>query len=382
MTKPILRGLGQDESVIGYAHTYVMVSLPGAYFLSMFDATKRFLNCLKISWVPMIAQVGATLLHVVWCHIFVVRLDWGLSGLGMASTITSLLLVAMTEIYAQCLPHIHDCFFWPDATSLSNWREYFALGVPTTIILCAECFAWQFLGVFSGHLGVQNQATMMILMQIAFMINTTCLGMQEAACVLIGNQIGAMNVVLARRYAKYVFVQAALIAIIVSGGLFIRKDALIRLFTTDEELIAKATFVIPLFCFTNLADMTNSCFIGCVRALGTQANIAMITILCFYLGAIPLAALFAFVFKWELLGLWLGFACGIIILASIVGYMTMTQDWQEIVIQVGKRINQDRQDTLTLMGENYLDRDRDLADFFSEAGEFDYERQSLLKSSL
>ena len=34
------------------------------------------------------------------------------------------------------------------------------------------------------------------------------------------------------------------------------------------------------------------------------------------------------------------------------------------------------------MGENYLDRDRDLLDFFSEVGEFDYEKQHLLKSGL
>lgn len=108
----------------------------------MFDVTKRFLNCLKISWVPMIAQVGATFLHILWCHIFVVKLDWGLRGLGMASTITSLLLVAMTELYAWCLPSIQDTLFWPDATSFHGWKEYFSLGVPTTIILCAEYFAW------------------------------------------------------------------------------------------------------------------------------------------------------------------------------------------------------------------------------------------------
>ena len=64
----------------------------------------------------------------------------------------------------------------------------------------------------------------MITMQIAAMMNTTCLGIQEAACVLIGNQIGAMNVTLAKRYAHYIFAQAAMIAVLVSLGLFVFKD--------------------------------------------------------------------------------------------------------------------------------------------------------------
>ena len=134
--------------------------------------------------------------------------------------------------------------------------------------------------------------------------------------------------------------------------------------------------VIPLFCVTNLVDMTISCFIGCVRALGTQANIASITISCYYLVSIPLACYFAFVAEMDLLGLWLGYFFGILILAAVVAWKTLMEDWQEIIIQVGKRIHKDRHDTITLMGENYLDRDRDLADFFSEVGgeEFDFEK--------
>ena len=54
-TKPILEALGQDEKVTWYAAQYVFVNLPGVYCLGMFDLTKRFLNCMKTTWVPMIA---------------------------------------------------------------------------------------------------------------------------------------------------------------------------------------------------------------------------------------------------------------------------------------------------------------------------------------
>ena len=67
---------------------------------------------------------------------------WDLFGLGLASTLTSLILLATTMMYAHCLKDINDALFWPDATVWIGWKEYFNLGVPTTGMLCAEYWAW------------------------------------------------------------------------------------------------------------------------------------------------------------------------------------------------------------------------------------------------
>ena len=135
----------------------------------------------------MIAQIVATMLHVFWCHLFVTELGWDLKGLGLASTLTSAILLSTTLIYAHCLKDIKGALFWPDATIWTGWKEYFNLGVPTTGMLCAEYWAWQFLAIVSGNLGVEVQANMMITMQVAAMSNTVCMGIQEAACVVIGH---------------------------------------------------------------------------------------------------------------------------------------------------------------------------------------------------
>lgn len=74
---------------------------------------------------------------------------------------------------------------------------------------------------------------MIITMQIVSMTNVTCLGIQEAACVLVGNQIGAMNVNLAKRYARYTFVQAYTVAGLVSLFLFVYRYEIVTMFTQD-----------------------------------------------------------------------------------------------------------------------------------------------------
>ena len=80
--------------------------------------------------------------------------DWDLYGIGQASTLTALTLNIFTMMYAHCLEDFKDAFFWPDATVWVGWKEYFSLGVPSTGILCAEYWAWEYLVIVSGYLGV------------------------------------------------------------------------------------------------------------------------------------------------------------------------------------------------------------------------------------
>ena len=95
----------------------------------------------------------------------------------------------------------------------------------------------------------------------------------------------------------------------------------------DKEIYTTALRVIPLFCLTNLVDMNLSFFLGCVRALGTQSNVALITLACFYMLSIPFSCFFAFVRDNNIAGLWLGYFLGILVLMIIVAWMTMRDDW-------------------------------------------------------
>ena len=140
--------------MIQHAKRYIEVSIVSCYFFGQFDLQKRFLNCVNVTWVPMVVQVVATILHALWCHIFVGIYGWDLEGLALASTLTSFILLSFSVIYPYFIEGIRDALIWPDSSVWSGWKEYFSLGVPTTGMLCAEYWAWESLAFLSGHLGV------------------------------------------------------------------------------------------------------------------------------------------------------------------------------------------------------------------------------------
>ena len=139
---------------MAHAHTYITVCIPAIFCSAMFDLKKRYLNCLQVAWVPMLAQVGATLLHIFWCWLLTIHYDLSVLGLGIATVITNFGMLFFVEIYSLCISRISESLFWPDAHTFKDWGEYFKLGVPATVMLCAEWWSFEILVFLSGILGV------------------------------------------------------------------------------------------------------------------------------------------------------------------------------------------------------------------------------------
>ena len=68
-----------------------------------------------LAWVPMLAQMGGTLLHILWCYLFVLKADMGVQGLGLATALTYVVIFIMITVYAHCVSKINEALFCPNA---------------------------------------------------------------------------------------------------------------------------------------------------------------------------------------------------------------------------------------------------------------------------
>ena len=124
----------ENHTAIKLAHSFIMLNLPGVYFMSLFDMTRGFLNCFKATWIPMLIQVTATCLHVFWCHLFINQLGWGVTGIGLAFTLTSFILLFAITIYTNCLSEMREVLFWHESLIWSGWPEYLKLALTSSIV--------------------------------------------------------------------------------------------------------------------------------------------------------------------------------------------------------------------------------------------------------
>jgi multidrug resistance protein, MATE family len=191
-TENILVAIGQDPQVAHVAHRFIMMTLPGYYFAGLMDLSRLILNSMQLTYVPMLATGTATISHLFWCYILIVRLGLGIEGCGIATAITFLVQLVVVTIYPYFVADIrsslvqftlNDCF--------TGWKEYLAISAPATLMTCAEWWCFEIMIILSGYVGVPDEGAQVILLSILGVLFMIALGMQEATVTLVGNTIGA-----------------------------------------------------------------------------------------------------------------------------------------------------------------------------------------------
>ena len=77
--------------------------------------------------------------------------------------------------------------------------------------------------------------------------------------MLVGNQIGANNVPLAKRIASLIYMEAMIFTFLIAVVLYVSREPLANLFTDTKQIdlnVEPAIAIIPIICIANLSDMT------------------------------------------------------------------------------------------------------------------------------
>ena len=254
-SEQILLSLGQDALVAFYAHEFIVPMIPAMYFLGLFDLSRRFLTCLQNSQAPMVAQVISAVLHLLLCLFYVGPNDAGVRGLAYATLISYFCMYIFTELYSLCIPDISKAIFWPNRDTFTGWSDYLATSLPSIVMLVAECWALNVMGVFAGLISVTDQAAYTILAMIVQVMFMFPLGIQSAASAIIGEQIGANRVALAKAYFKLMSIVCLCLLLIVQLLVYSLREQVVRAFTIDEKVFETTNATVFIIVLAFIPDM-------------------------------------------------------------------------------------------------------------------------------
>ena len=82
--------------------------------------------------------------------------------------------------------------------------DYFKQGIPSTGMLCLEWWAFEIMTVFAACISLTATATQVIMMNIGALFFMPSLGLQTAGSFLIGERIGAHDIVNAKIYQRII----------------------------------------------------------------------------------------------------------------------------------------------------------------------------------
>ena len=90
----------------------------------------------------------------------------GVRGLGVATMVAYFSMFFLTAIYAYCIETVRKAMHCPNKESFAGWSSYLAISGPATIMLLAEGWAFNILGVLAGLISVTDQAVNTILLMM------------------------------------------------------------------------------------------------------------------------------------------------------------------------------------------------------------------------
>src|SRR5262245_15586356 len=155
-----------------------------------------------------------------------------------------------------------------------------------------------------GRLGAVPAGAHQIAINIASLTFMVPLGVSSAAAVLVGRAVGAGDGHAARR---------AGIAALVAGTSFMGLSAIVlglaprllaRAYTPDPQVIALASLLIPIAGVFQVFDGMQVVAIGVLRGAGDTRTPLIVSLLGYWVFALPLGLWLAFGAGWGPVGLW------------------------------------------------------------------------------
>jgi len=175
-----------------------------------------------------------------------------------------------TTIYGHCIPEIKKAIQCPNKDSFTGWGAYLRISLPATVMLLAEGWAFNVLGVLAGLISVTDQAANTILLMLIAIMFMVPMGIQSAACAIIGEQIGANRVPLAKEYFRLMSIITLVMLLVVQALVYFGRDSLVNVFTEDPAVAELANSCVFVIILAFIPDIIQGSIQGVIRALDVQ----------------------------------------------------------------------------------------------------------------
>ncbi|MGL5683988.1 MAG: MATE family efflux transporter [Marinifilaceae bacterium] len=312
-----VEGMGQPAELIQFIKPYFLLQLASLPFVMLFNAFKQFSDGINDTKTPMYIMLTANVLNIVGNYFLIYGAGpipaMGVMGAGISTLASRIFLVIAFAIlffmrkdyneYAQA--------FKQSTLNKASFLSLNKLGWMIGIQMGMETALFSITGVMVGWLGTIALASHQIIVSISTVGFMVYYGVGSAIAVKASNYYGCNDTRNVRNvtYAGFHIILALLIT---AATFFVTmRYSLPHLFTTEPAVIQTVAGVLIILAISQFGDGLQIAFANALRGLGDVTYMAVISFIGYFVIALPVSYLCAFVFDWGLAGIWSGYPVGL-----------------------------------------------------------------------
>jgi putative MATE family efflux protein len=301
-----LRLFGASETILPYARDYVTIILFGIVFQTVAMALNSLIRAEGNARVPMTGMIIGAVLNIIFCAIFIIPLHMGVKGSALAAVLGQLVSAVYLMSYyfrGKGFLRIHLRNLAPELNIL---RDILAIGIASLAMTLAgslsAVFVNRVLVLYGGDYAVSTFGIVNRMMMFAIMPGMTIgQGLQP----ILGFNYGAKRYDMALKAIKLAMAAAIACGFIAFIALYFAPEPFIRVFTTDDQLIALGSYAAKRL-FLTMA-LVGFAMVGSLvfQSIGKVTQSFITAISRSFLFLIPL--IFILPHFWQLDGVWWAF---------------------------------------------------------------------------
>lgn len=322
----LLDDLGQPEELLPLIRPYFIVILLSNIPVIFVNAMKQFSDGITDTKLGMWVLTAGNALNVALNYVMIYGKcgmpEMGLLGAGISTLVSrtamaAAYIVVMTRgrryaVYKECIGKAR--LQW------STLREIYRTSMPIALQMGFETGSFTAASVMIGWLGKAPLAAyqvMVIIGMLGFMIYYS---IGASIAIKIANYNGAGEMRKVRECAMAGYHIMLLCALAACTVFYLFCEPIIRLFTTDTEVIAVAmTLIVPMILY-QFGDATQVAYANALRGLADVKPMMLIAATAYVIIGLPVCYLLGFPCNLGIVGIYLSFSISLVTAGGLFMY--------------------------------------------------------------
>ncbi|XP_066552378.1 multidrug and toxin extrusion protein 1 [Amia ocellicauda] len=329
-TETILLALHQDPEVASISQLYVVAFLPAVPAMFLHYLQTSYLQNQGIIWPQLYAAAAANIINLATNYFLLIELQLGVKGSAAANSIAQISICILLYAFIRWKKlHVETWGGWSTA-SLQEWGAFMQLAIPSTLMTCFEWWIFEIGNILAGMLGQIDLGAQHVIMELGAIAYMIPAGIQAAACVRVGNALGAGQTAKALLSSKVTLIFAGCLSGVLAIILGSTKNVIGYIFTSDEEIVQTVSHVMNVYLPLQVCDALVCVSSGIFLGAGKQKIPAVANLITYYSIGLPVGISLMFAAKLGVIGLWLGLLICVCLQATAFITVIIKLNWKQV----------------------------------------------------